>query len=52
VVVPLTFLSPDTEFTPLFAVAGVLLALWALGIAATGARTDVTADTRQLASVG
>ena len=51
VVVPLTFLSPDTEFTPLFAVAGVLLALWALGTAATGA-ADQTAATRELASVG
>jgi hypothetical protein len=52
VVVPLTFLSPDTEFTPLFAVAGVLLALWALGTGATGARTRKTADTRELAPVG
>lgn len=52
VVVPLTFLSPDTEFTPLFAVAGVLLALWALGTAATGARAEKTAATPELASVG
>ncbi len=52
VVVPLTFLSPDTEFSPLFAVAGVLLALWASGTAATGARAEETAATRDLASVG
>ena len=56
VVVPLTFLSPDTEFTPLFAVAGVLLALWALGTAATGAATGAAAEkaatTQELASVG
>ncbi|TFV73873.1 hypothetical protein E4P39_14045 [Blastococcus sp. CT_GayMR19] len=52
VVVPLTFLSPDTEFTPLFAVAGVLLALWALGTAATGARAEKTAAPQELASVG
>jgi hypothetical protein len=52
VVVPLTFLSPDTEFTPLFAVAGVLLALWALGTAATGDRAEQTAATQELASVG
>jgi hypothetical protein len=52
VVVPLTFLSPDTEFTPLFAVAGVLLALWALGTAATGAPAGKTAATQELATVG
>ncbi len=52
VVVPLTFLSPDTEFTPLFAVAGVLLALWALGTGATGARAEKTAVRQELASVG
>ncbi|SDN83074.1 hypothetical protein SAMN05428965_1816 [Geodermatophilus sp. DSM 45219] len=58
VVVPLTFLSPDTEFTPLFAVAVavavavVLLALWALGTAATGARAEETAPTQELAAVG
>ncbi|WP_324273216.1 hypothetical protein [Blastococcus brunescens] len=52
VVVPLTFLSPDTEFTPLFAVAGVLLALWALGTAATGAGAEKTTATREFASVG
>jgi hypothetical protein len=52
VVVPLTFLSPDTEFTPLFAVAGTMLALWALGTAATGARAEKTAATQELASVG
>ena len=52
VVVPLTFLSPDTEFTPLFAVAGVMLALWALGTAATGARAEKTVPTQELASVG
>jgi hypothetical protein len=52
VVVPLTFLSPDTEFTPLFAVAGLLLALWALGTAATGAPAGKTEATQELASVG
>jgi hypothetical protein len=52
VVVPLTFLSPDTEFTPLFAVAGVMLALWALGTAATGAPAEKTAPTQELTSVG
>jgi hypothetical protein len=52
VVVPLTFLSPDTEFTPLFAVAGVMLALWALGTAATGAPAGKAAATQELAPVG
>lgn len=52
VVVPLTFLSPDTEFTPLFAVAGVLLALWALGTGATGAHAEKTAVRKEHASVG
>lgn len=52
VVVPLTFLSPDTEFTPLFAVAGVALGLWALGTGATGARTEQTAVAKELTPVG
>ncbi|RBY81072.1 hypothetical protein DQ239_00100 [Blastococcus sp. TF02-09] len=51
VVVPLTFLSPDTGFTPLFAVAGVLLALWAAGTGAAGARAEQTAAPEELAAV-
>ncbi|MGK5115706.1 hypothetical protein [Geodermatophilus sp. CPCC 205506] len=50
--VPLTLVRPDTEFTPVFAAAGVLLALWALGTAVTGAPARDTAAPREVEPVG
>jgi len=34
--IPLTLIFPDTEFTPVFAGAAILMALWALGTGVTG----------------
>lgn len=36
--VPLTVVFPDTEFTPVFASAGMLFALWSLGLGIAGLR--------------
>jgi hypothetical protein len=49
--VPLTMLLPDTELTPVFAAAGILLALWALGTGATGAAARRGAAERELEPV-
>jgi uncharacterized membrane protein YozB (DUF420 family) len=49
--VPLTLLFPDTEFTPVFAAAGVLLAVWAIALAVTGSPARNTAATRELAPI-
>ncbi len=49
--VPLTMLFPDTKFTPVFAAAGVLLAVWALAIGVTGAPARDDVATRELAPV-
>jgi hypothetical protein len=38
--VPLTLVFPDTEFSAVFASAGILFALWSLGLGVTGLRTD------------
>jgi hypothetical protein len=38
VAVPLTLLAPDTETTPVFAVGGVLLAAWSIGMGIAGIR--------------
>jgi hypothetical protein len=46
--VPLTLLFPDTEFTPVFAAAGVLLAVWSIALAVTGSPARDTAATREL----
>ncbi len=50
--VPLTLLFPDTEFSPVFAVAGVLLAVWAIGTAAAGSPARQVTTDRDLARVG
>ncbi len=49
--VPLTLFFPDTEFSPVFGAAGVLLALWALAVAATGAPKRDVATQRELEPV-
>ena len=49
--VPLTLLFPDTEFSPVFAAAGVLLAVWAIALAGTGAPAQNTAATREFEPV-
>ncbi len=49
--VPLTMLWPDTEFTPVFAAAGILLAVWALAIGITGAAARQDAPSRELATI-
>lgn len=38
--VPLTLLSPDTEFSGVFASAGILLAVWSVGLGIGGLRND------------
>ncbi len=38
--VPLTIVLPDTEFSPVFASAGVLFAIWSLGMGIGGMRRD------------
>ena len=38
VTVPLTLVAPDVEVTPLFAAAGMLLALWSLSVGLVGLR--------------
>lgn len=38
--VPLTLVFPDTEFSSVFASAGILLAVWSLGLGIGGLRTD------------
>jgi hypothetical protein len=50
--VPLTLVWPDDEFTPVFASAGILLALWALATGLTGAAAPDRAARRELDPVG
>ncbi len=50
--VPLTLVLPDVEFSPVFAAAGVLLAVWAIGTAAAGAPARHEVGERDLAPVG
>ena len=49
--VPLTMLWPDVEFTPVFAAAGILLAIWALALGITGAAARQDTPTRELATI-
>jgi hypothetical protein len=49
--VPLTLLFPDAELSPVFAAAGVLLAVWAIALAGTGAPARNTAATWEFAPV-
>jgi hypothetical protein len=42
--VPFALVFPDTEATPLFAGAAVLLALWSVGTGAMGAGTRAPAE--------
>ena len=46
--VPLTLLLPDAEITPVFAVAGMMLALWSIAAGLVGARTSVAPSPRVL----
>ncbi len=42
--VPLTLLLPDAEITPVFAVAGMMLALWSIAAGLVGVRSAATAE--------
>ncbi|MGY1808837.1 hypothetical protein ACI8AF_15825 [Blastococcus sp. SYSU D00669] len=50
--VPLTLLLPDTEFTPVFAAAGVLMAVWAIATGLVGAGRRAPTPVRELEPVG
>jgi pimeloyl-ACP methyl ester carboxylesterase len=44
--VPLTLMFPDTEFSQVFASAGILTAVWCLGLGVGGLRGDASDDTQ------
>lgn len=50
--VPLTFVFPDAELSPVFAGASVLLAVWALGTGLTGLGSPARARSRAAVPVG
>jgi hypothetical protein len=45
--VPLTLLLPDAEITPVFAVAGMMLALWSIAAGLVGIRSVATPEVRR-----